>query len=386
MSPRSRLVLGALLIGAASALGAARPAGAQGGVLTGVVVDSGGSPVLGAQVVVGQGSAFTETDEQGAFRLARLPAGTTTLSVKRLGFRPASVSVRVDASAPAKVSVTLARAAQPLSAVVVRGQHATTRYEGRIGEFYRRLEERNGGVFITRAEIDRQNPRFLTDMMRTVPGLQLRSTRRSTNSVRMRERTCAPLVWLDGIAMPSGETDLDTFPPSSIEGVEIYLGATTVPARYTWVRNKSSCGTILLWSRTRETYAASDNKQRGPRATAADLEAMVASLTVYTADQVDQPARADSAGVLVAYPASLFAEKTEGKVVAEFVVDSTGRVEPETFGVVSSSHPLFTEAVETAVAAARFVPARVGGRAVRQVVQQPFSFVVPSSRGRDGRE
>jgi hypothetical protein len=49
----------------------------------------------------------------------------------------------------------------------------------------------------------------------------------------------------------------------------------------------------------------------------------------------------------------------------------------------SSTHSLFTEAVATAVAPARFVPATLQGRLVRQVVQQPFSFVLPGGKGKN---
>jgi TonB family protein len=364
----------------ASVWGSAVRAQGVAGVVSGVVVDSSGAPVLGAQVVYGQGAAFTETDERGLFRFPGLPVGAGVISVKRLGFRPQTVDVQLERGVAKQLTVKLSRLAQTMTAVVVRGQHSTTKFTGRIAEFYERLEQKNGGVFITRQDIDKANPRFLTDMMRTVPGLQVRS-RASQNSVRMRQRSCAPLVWLDGIAMPAGEVDLDTFAPTSIEGVEMYLGATTVPAKYTWLRGKSNCGTILLWSRTKETYAATSAE--GGSGGRADLEAMVASLTVYTADQVDSPSHADTGGIQVAYPPTLYASKVEGAVVAEFVVDTAGRVEPETFGVVSSTHSLFTEAVATAVAHARFVPATLQGRLVRQVVQQPFSFVLPGGKGKN---
>jgi outer membrane biosynthesis protein TonB len=52
-------------------------------------------------------------------------------------------------------------------------------------------------------------------------------------------------------------------------------------------------------------------------------------------------------------------------------------VEPETFGIASSTHPLLAEAVERAVLATRFKPATRKGLAVRQLVQQPFTFAPP---------
>ena len=74
------------------------------------------------------------------------------------------------------------------------------------------------------------------------------------------------------------------------------------------------------------------------------------------------------------YPDSLRAEKVEGEVLAQFVVDTTGLVQVTTFKVLKASHGPFVDAVRTALPAMRFEPALVGGRKVRQLVQQPFMF------------
>jgi TonB family protein len=63
-----------------------------------------------------------------------------------------------------------------------------------------------------------------------------------------------------------------------------------------------------------------------------------------------------------------------GTVLAEFVVDAEGKVEGDTFGVVSSSNPLFTAAVRAMIAKAVFTPALRAGKPVRQLVHQPFEF------------
>jgi len=74
------------------------------------------------------------------------------------------------------------------------------------------------------------------------------------------------------------------------------------------------------------------------------------------------------------YPDKLRAAKMEGQVVAEFVVDTTGRVEPASFMVLKSSDPLFTEAVRTTLTAMKFTPAEVGGRKVKELIEMPFIF------------
>jgi protein TonB len=74
------------------------------------------------------------------------------------------------------------------------------------------------------------------------------------------------------------------------------------------------------------------------------------------------------------YPTTLRSAGTEGRVIAEFVVNENGRADRDSFRVVSSTHALFTDAVRRALPRMRFKPARIGARPVSQRVQQLFVF------------
>jgi protein TonB len=76
------------------------------------------------------------------------------------------------------------------------------------------------------------------------------------------------------------------------------------------------------------------------------------------------------------YPDMLRSANVEGEVLVQFVVDTTGRVENGSIKILKSSHDLFTNAVRTALASMRFYPAEIGGRKVKQLVQQPFNFTL----------
>ena len=95
---------------------------------------------------------------------------------------------------------------------------------------------------------------------------------------------------------------------------------------------------------------------------------------VYTALQVDQMVERYESSAAPVYPPELSAVGTEGQVVAAYVVDTVGRVDTTTIRVLGSDHPRFTESVRTALADARFRPAKRGGHTVRQLVQQRFRF------------
>ena len=74
------------------------------------------------------------------------------------------------------------------------------------------------------------------------------------------------------------------------------------------------------------------------------------------------------------YPEMLRSSGTEGQVIAQFVVTEKGRADPETFRVLSSTHPQFTAAVNRALPYMRFNPATIRGNPVSQLVQQLFVF------------
>jgi TonB family protein len=90
--------------------------------------------------------------------------------------------------------------------------------------------------------------------------------------------------------------------------------------------------------------------------------------------QVEQPVVPAPGNVGPRYPDSLRVAKVEGEVLAQFVVDTSGHVMPGSFKVLKSDHDLFTKAVAAALPNMKFVPAEVGGRKVRQLVQEPFQF------------
>jgi TonB family protein len=285
------------------------------------------------------------------------------------------VNVEVSQTNEATVSIRLTAVAATLPPVVV---HPTrVHFTGRLAGYYERLQKRSGGYFITREQIDRENPRMLGQLLQHVPGVTAIRGRGRASGIRLRGRSCWPLVWIDGIPMPSGEVDLDSFPPTTIHGIELYLGSTTAPARYTYTRDISSCGTILLWSRGPDT----DPIVSAPTPSV-DLEALVAQLAIFNADQVDRRAALDTTRLLeLSFPPPLFAAGIRGLVIAEFVVDTAGKVEDGTVGIVSSTAPLFTEAVRVALESASYMPALKGGRPVRQLVQQPFEFSLARPTG-----
>ena len=95
---------------------------------------------------------------------------------------------------------------------------------------------------------------------------------------------------------------------------------------------------------------------------------------VYFEFQVESRVKRLPDGVVLHYPDVMRASRTNGEVLAQFVVDTNGRAVPETFKVLRTTHELFAQAVKVALPDMRFVPATIGGKRVRQLVQTPFQF------------
>lgn len=89
-----------------------------------------------------------------------------------------------------------------------------------------------------------------------------------------------------------------------------------------------------------------------------------------------EKAAASIPGVSPSYPEMLKSSGVEGEALVQFVVDTTGRAELGSFKVLRATHDAFGQAVRAALPRMRFLPAEIGGRKVRMLVQQPFAFAL----------
>lgn len=122
-----------------------------------------------------------------------------------------------------------------------------------------------------------------------------------------------------------------------------------------------------------------------PRVTGLDpvdappLEDLAGLDSVFLLIEVDSAASRYEWSAAPVFPPTMLAERQGGYVRAEWVVDESGIADTATLRIVESTHPEFTKAVRDALPFMRFRPARIGNRAVRQLVQQPFFFQVTTA-------
>src|SRR5690348_4734153 len=139
------------------------------------------------------------------------------------------------------------------------------------------------------------------------------------------------------------------------EGAAIELAEPGGPTRVSARTSSQDAKRLLGW-----LDAAADSGDVAPAA--------ATSRPAYFEFQVERPASPLPGSPQPTYPPELRSAKIAGEVLAQFVVDTSGVVELDSFKVLKSTHALFTQAVRQTLPQLRYSPAEVAGRKVRQLV------------------
>ena len=184
------------------------------------------------------------TDDRGRAFFTELVPGRYGIVIDRLGYGEARTSLNVPASSLVAVTVELAPEVLELEPIIV----TTTRRGADRGGFEER--RRLGlGHFITRADLA-ADPRQVSSLLRTIPGVQVTPVTGLTGGGRLSMRGgCRPDLVLDGVPLrASASLPIDDYlSAQEIEAIEVYRGVET-PIRF----GSSPCGAVVVWTRVGE--------------------------------------------------------------------------------------------------------------------------------------
>jgi len=93
--------------------------------------------------------------------------------------------------------------------------------------------------------------------------------------------------------------------------------------------------------------------------------------------QVEKPVLPRDGNPNPKYPSILETSRVEGDVTVQFVVDTLGKAEMNTFKIIKASNELFAQEIRRVLPFWRFYPAEAGGHKVKQYVQLPIRFQAP---------
>jgi hypothetical protein len=238
------LLLSAL---AAGALEAQQVRGGPEGVIVGRILDGpDGSPLEGVEVGLNSARILAVTDQNGRFRLDPVPEGDHVLWARRIGYAERADSVSVPDRVLLDITMTLSTDPIELDELVVVVRSPVLEKHG----FYARQTQGYDGIYLDRDEIQRRNPRAVTDLFRNMPSVRVVWGGIRGSRVFINQRVtfqddgmpgCEPGLWLDGIR--STMTSYDMMRAEEIEGIEVYSGG-AAPGKFSNI-----CGTVAIWTR-----------------------------------------------------------------------------------------------------------------------------------------
>ena len=224
-------------------------------VLRGRVIDEAGQPLSYANIQVNFGRRFV-SDDSGRFQVPYTVSGGATILVRRIGFEPAEVSLRVMPDTALRVRMKAVPV--ELKGVVVTGASAYRSLD--TYGFYRRMEDAergiNHGYFVTPEDLERRKPNFITQMVEGYPSIRVggpagRPRGNPRSDVIQGTNNCTMTVYLDNIRISGGRiAGRDDFVnelalPNHVAAMEIYPRGLGAPPQY----RSGTCGVVLIWTK-----------------------------------------------------------------------------------------------------------------------------------------
>ena len=214
----------------------------------GTVVDrETGEPLEGVSVQLESDELERDTDrvtnDEGEFTFQTVPSGVYRIRIVRIGYQSLDHMVQLISRTEVELDVELSSEAVALEPIVVETRRSTALA---ITGFYER-QRRGFGRFVDRDDIEERNPFVVSDLFRTIPGVQVSSGsgRMGSEGILTMRGGCRPEVFVDGLRMIPPFPFDQVLGVQDVEAIEVYRGAET-PAQYA---TTSGCGSVVVWTR-----------------------------------------------------------------------------------------------------------------------------------------
>ena len=215
--------------------------------VSGIVRGPSGDPMQGVRVSVPGTREAMNSGADGRFTLKDLPSGTRNVSIRRVGYVPLEIPVHLTSRVARHFEVVLEKYVPVLDTMFIRGRR--TRALADVGFNKRRA----GGIgqYRTGADIQKTNPRYLSDILITMRGIGVEDTEGKRVLRPIREASACLRMVIDGVQWEEiNPGDFDQMvSPADIAALEVYSGA-SVPPEFERFGNRG-CLTVVVWTRGR---------------------------------------------------------------------------------------------------------------------------------------
>lgn len=234
----------------------------QGPVVTGVVRDTTGRPIVGAEVFVGRTQKPVTTNDVGRFRVTGAPTGAQWVAARRIGYTPVRRSVRISREETQEIELVMV--ALPVMLPELKVVEQSGMKARRLEDFWNRSRSAYGGRFITSEDLERRNPITLGWMVRPyLPNAALSNWERDASDfgpIRNFQQSgafgagrsgarCAPAISFDG-GITSDTWTVEDIPVSMVEALEVYRPRMSeIPVEYWYDGRAGRCGLVIVWTK-----------------------------------------------------------------------------------------------------------------------------------------
>ena len=219
------------------------------------VFTTDGDPIEGAVVIDELSKTSALTTKTGTITLSFLPEGATLVRVRKVAYAAATMLVNIAPSDTLPVTVMLESTVRELPTVVTRD--SAPRYLSPALREFEARRARGIGVFVTEAELRKNDSKLMTSIARNISGLKVMCNRTGSSCIAASGRqgsrlvlgggVCPADVYVDGVAVT--DNNLERMRVDQFAAVEYYAGGARTPVEYN--KTGSSCGVLLLWTRER---------------------------------------------------------------------------------------------------------------------------------------
>jgi hypothetical protein len=220
-------------------------------VVSGTVILEGSPTNGGSRVELVGTNIVTMTNDKGQFTMRNLPSGSHVLLARHLGFGAETIPVDLTSREPKQVTVKLPKFVATIEPVVVTAKRAASL--DKVG--FTSRQKSGMGFYMGPEQIERLAPNYLTDILRTVPGLQVSygphgeevTSRRGVTSLSGAP-PCVQYYVDDSPWQSLMPGDVNQFVNGrEVVGIEVYNGPGT-PPQYTRA-GQGDCTTIVVWTK-----------------------------------------------------------------------------------------------------------------------------------------
>jgi hypothetical protein len=188
--------------------------------------------ISNVEILVAPNRQAVTTGDSGSFVIQGLPAGTSTLFFRRIGYRPRALEITIGTRDTLELEVSMTSVAY-----VIRDLSITAKRNPFIG----------ASNYIGPEQLQSRGREPIGHFLIGIPGFSIRGPHVvSQRGWGLGKSACRVSLWVDGAPM-WGIYDLADYTADRIYSIEIYKGVASTPIEYS-ATSMTPCGAIVIWT------------------------------------------------------------------------------------------------------------------------------------------